>query len=175
MTRPSLLALVAAVAVVAAFAAIGPGRARYSPRRVAAPPASSAHPDGTTGPSLVVAPAGRPASQDADATARRFVAAMWTRASGAPPLDWLDRVADVTDPALAAELRASPPTLADTATLSSSVEIDGAYPDAGDPLRVTVTCVAHLATRSGPRDVACADTVTLRRGSDGHLRVTGVA
>jgi hypothetical protein len=113
--------------------------------------------------------------QDPAATARRFVAAMWTRVPGSPPLGWLDSVAEITDPSLAAQLRVAPPTLASAATLSSRVEIDGTYPDARDPLRITVTCVAHVLTASGTRIVPCADAVTLQRGPDAHLLVTGVS
>ncbi len=102
-------------------------------------------------------------SEDVVATAERFVMAMWTRAPGEPTLGWLDTVADITDPALAAELRASRPTLGESTTVSSSVEIDGAYPDALDPLRVTVTCVAHLVTTAGRSDEPCAGTATQSR------------
>ena len=100
---------------------------------------------------------------------------MWTRAPGQGPFVWLTRVADITTPGLAAQLRTALPTPEDARVVSSGVEIDGAYPDALDPDTVTVTCVAHLVTTTGPLPEPCATTVTLTPGPDGSLVVAAVA
>lgn len=100
---------------------------------------------------------------------------MWTRRTGDLAFAWLDRVADITAPSLAAELRTARPTLTDAQLVSASVDIAGAYPDALDPAKATVTCVAHLATTAGRRDQPCATTVTVSPDSGGHLVVSAVA
>jgi hypothetical protein len=100
---------------------------------------------------------------------------MWTRQPGDPPYRWLDRVADITDPGLAAELRTARTTVDDAQTLSATVEVDGAYPDALNPSTITVTCLAHLATTTGRRDQACASTVTVTATPGGRLVVSAVA
>ena len=100
---------------------------------------------------------------------------MWTRRPGDLAFTWLDRVADITAPGLAAQLRTARPTVADTQVDSATVDIVGAYLDAFDPATVTVTCVAHFATTAGHRDQPCATTVTVRPDSEGHLLVSAVA
>lgn len=100
---------------------------------------------------------------------------MWTRRPGDRPFSWLDRVADITAPGLAAQLRTARPTLADARVVSATVDIVGAYPDALDPATVTVTCVAHLATTAARHDEPCATTVTVTGDEDGRLVVSAVA
>jgi hypothetical protein len=100
---------------------------------------------------------------------------MWTRQPGDQVFTWLDRVADITAPSLAAQLRTARPTLADAQVVSATVDIAGAYLDALDPSTVTVTCVAHLSTTAGHRDQPCATTVTVSPDSGGHLVVSAVA
>jgi hypothetical protein len=100
---------------------------------------------------------------------------MWTRRPGDLAFAWLDRVADITAPSLAAGLRTARQTLADAQVVSASVDIAGAYLDALNPAKVTVTCVAHLATTAGRRDQACATTVTVAPDAGGRLVVSAVA
>jgi hypothetical protein len=107
--------------------------------------------------------------------AERWVDAMWTRRPGDLAFAWLDRVADITAPSLAAQLRTARPTLADARVVSASVDIAGAYLDPLDPARVTVTCVAYLATTAGRSDQPCATTVTVSPDAGGHLVVSAVA
>ena len=120
-------------------------------------------------PSLILA-----ASDDRAGVARRWVAAMWTRQPGDPPFAWLERVANITTPGLAAHLHVAIPTPDDAQVVSSGVQIDGVYPDALDPNTLTVTCVAHLITTTGPLDEPCAITLTLTRGPEGRLLVAAV-
>lgn len=106
--------------------------------------------------------------------ARRWVTAMWTRPPADAPLAWLDRVADITAPDLEAELRTARPWLGDGDVISSTVDVAGVYPDAGDRATLTVTCVAHQVTALGGRDEPCATTVTIASAADGRLLVVEV-
>jgi hypothetical protein len=108
------------------------------------------------------------------ATAARWVTALWTRAPGGGPFDWLTTVADITAPDLAAQLRNARPTLDDQLTVSVTVDIDGVYPSAADPGTVTVTCVAHRRMTTGSLDQPCATTLTVRPGPGGAPTVTDV-
>ncbi|HVF74825.1 MAG TPA: hypothetical protein VM938_07235 [Acidimicrobiales bacterium] len=105
--------------------------------------------------------------------ARRWVTAMWTRQPGDGPFDWLDRVAEITDPDLEAELRSARPWIGD-ATATATVEVGGVYPDAPDPATLTVTCVVHRVTAGGRHDEACVATVTVAPSPDGRLVVVAV-
>ncbi|MDP9389091.1 MAG: hypothetical protein M3Q48_14530 [Actinomycetota bacterium] len=106
--------------------------------------------------------------------ARRWVAAMWTRAPGDAPFAWLDGVADITAPDLDAELRTARPWLDDGEVISSTVDVTGVYPDARDQATLTVTCIAHRVTAAGGRDEPCATTVTIALAADGRLFVVAV-
>ena len=105
--------------------------------------------------------------------AGRWVEAMWTRTPGAAPFAWLRAVADITSPDLLARLGSARPTADDQQ--SSTVTIDGIYPDALDPAVVTVTCVAHIHTSRGSYDEPCATTVTVTAGADGRPVVAAAA
>jgi hypothetical protein len=107
-------------------------------------------------------------------TATRWVTALWSRAPGQRPFDWLNAVADITSPDLAAELRSARATLDDQLTISATVDINAVYPSAVDPDTVTVTCVAHRRTTTGPLDQPCATTVTVAPGPGGRPMVTAV-
>jgi hypothetical protein len=100
---------------------------------------------------------------------------MWTHHPGDTPLSWLDRVGDLTAPELIAELRTARPTVTDAAVASTSVELDGAYPDALDPATITVTGVAHLLTTAGPVVEPFATTVTVTTEHGGRLVVSAAA
>jgi hypothetical protein len=100
---------------------------------------------------------------------------MWTHRPGDTPLSWLDPVVDLTAPELIAELRTARPTVTDAAVASTSVEIDGAYPDALDPATITVTGVAHLLTTAGPVVEPFATTVTVTTDHGGSLVVSAAA
>jgi len=183
----------AAVITVVAVTVLGAERARagaafLAPRHPHAPPVPgrAGPPSGRAGPELptpevdlwsspALAPSFPTAGAGSSEVAQRWVAAMWTRASGEGPFGWLAQVADITSPGLAAQLRTALPTQEDARLLSSSVEIDGVYPDALDPYTVTVTCVAHLITTTGPLPAPCATTVTLTPGPLGNLVVAAVA
>ena len=100
---------------------------------------------------------------------------MWTRQAGDSAFAWLERVADITAPGLAAQLRTALTRPTDRSVVSATVDVDGVYPDAVDHDTLTVTCVAHVTTLSGTNDEPCATTVTVTPGPGGRLLVSAVA
>jgi hypothetical protein len=171
------------LAVIALAAVAGIATAAYmthGPHHLIAAdplPPHTATPD-PSGPLAVAVPAGPVvavlSAAQIRATATRWVTALWTRPPGQGPFDWLNAVADITAPDLAAQLRTAQPTLDAQLTLSVTVDIDGVYPSAVDPGTVTVTCVAHRRMTTGPIDQPCATTVTVRPGPGGAPTVTDV-
>lgn len=107
------------------------------------------------------------------AVARRWVTAMWSRQPGDGPFDWLDRVGEITDPDLEAELRSARPWAGDDVA-TATVEVGGVYPDARNPATLTVTCVVHRVTADGAHEEACVATVTVAPSTDGRLVVVAV-
>ena len=172
---------IAALALAVAVVLLGAQRLAVGGARRALPATTPAPTPAPAGRGLVFADTAAASSQlkpdvneaDVAVLARRWVTALWTRAPGEAPFGWLDRVADITAPALLAELRSARPWRADP-TLASTAEVDGVYPDAVDPATVTVTCVAHLTTAAGRSALPCAVTVTVARSADGRLVVAAL-
>jgi hypothetical protein len=174
VTRAAAVVAAAAIAVtVRTLVAVTATRSPAPPRPTPSIALRPVRPSTPSDPA-VIPPDAAPSRRAAAAVAEQFVEAMWHRTPGQAPLGWLDTVAGITDPGLVAQLRAARPTPDDLTTRASSVDVDGTYPDATDPLRVTVTCVARRLTATGLHDQPCADTVTMRATPDGRLLVVGV-